>query len=340
MTTFIGDDAEPETVPSGPRRSRLHRTRRWGQHLRRVALVLIIVTFISFVLIDLLPGDAAVLVAGENATAEQVELVREELGLDRPLPARYVEWLGNAVRGDLGRSFQTGQPVSEALRQRVPVSLQLMVFAQVVALVIAIPLAVYSAYKPGRLVDRTTMTLGFGAAAMPNFIVGMLLILIFSGGLFSVLPVTGYVPFLEDPATNLRTIILPVLALAVGEAAVYRQLLRSDMISTLQEDFILMAKSKGLSNRQILFRHALRNSSFSLLTLAGVNMGRLIGGAVIIETLFAIPGLGQMLVQAVQNRDYMLLQGGLLFISVAYVMVNVLVDLAYSALDPRVRKHV
>jgi peptide/nickel transport system permease protein len=300
--------------------------------------VLLAVTFLSFVVVDLLPGDAAVVVAGDNATPEQVEQVRTDLQLDRPLLVRYASWLGGVVTGDLGRSFRTGQPVAEALAQRIPVTFEITIVAQLLALLVAVPLAVYSAYRPGRVVDRTSMTLGFGAAAMPQFVFGMVLIVLFAGGLTSILPATGYTAFLDNPLLNLRSIILPCLTLMIGEAAVYRQLLRSDMISTLQEDYILMARSKGLSSRTILLRHALRPSSFSLITLSGVNIGRLLAGTVIVETLFAIPGLGQLIVQSVFNRDYMILQGALLFVAVTYVVINMLIDLLYLAIDPRVRR--
>lgn len=317
------------------RRVTLGRLRARAVHL---LLVLLAVTFLSFVVVDLLPGDAAVVVAGDNAGPEQVAAVAAELGLDRPMLVRYVDWLGGVVTGDLGRSFRTGQPVIEALGERIPVTLELTLVATVLALLVAVPLAIYSAYRPGGPVDRTTMALGFGGAAMPQFVLGMLLIVLLAGGLTSVLPATGYTAFTDDPLGNLRSIILPVLTLTAAEAAVYRQLLRSDMISTLQEDFILMARSKGLSPRSVLLRHALRPSSFSLVTLSGVNIGRLLGGTVIVEMLFAIPGLGQLVVQAVFNRDYVVLQGALLFVAVAYVVINMLIDLLYLFLDPRVRR--
>jgi peptide/nickel transport system permease protein len=325
--------AGPATRRGGSRRFAVRRVRKRLTHL---LLVLLAVTFLSFVVVDLLPGDAAVVVAGDNATPEQQ--VREELQLDRPVLVRYVDWLGGVVTGDLGRSFRTGQPVVEALAQRIPVTFEITIIAQLLALLVAVPLAVYSAYRPGGLVDRTSMTIGFGAAAMPTFVFGMVLIVLFAGGVSSILPATGYTSFFEDPLENIRSIILPCLTLMIAEAAVYRQLLRSDMVSTLQEDFILMARSKGLGPARILFRHALRPSSFSLITLSGVNIGRLLGGTVIVETLFAIPGLGQLIVQAVFNRDYMILQGALLFVAVAYVVINMLIDLLYLALDPRVRR--
>ncbi|MCI2419552.1 ABC transporter permease [Saccharopolyspora sp. K220] len=321
-----------------PARRRSVVARRVRNRLVHLLIVLLAVTFLSFVAVDLLPGDAAVVVAGDNATPAQVQQVRAELQLDRPLPVRYLDWLGGVVQGDLGRSFRTGQPVAEALAQRIPVSFEIAITAQILALLIAVPLAVYSAYRPGRLVDRTSMTLGFGAAAIPQFVFGMVLIVLFAGGMTSILPATGYTAFFDDPLGNLRSIILPCLTLMIAEAAVYRQLLRSDMISTLQENFILMARSKGLSPRTILLRHALRPSSFSLITLSGVNIGRLLGGTVIVETLFAIPGLGQLIVQSVFNRDYMILQGALLFVAVAYVVINMIIDLVYLVLDPRVRR--
>jgi peptide/nickel transport system permease protein len=301
-------------------------------------LVLLAVTFLSFLVVDLLPGDAAVVVAGDNATPEQVQQVREDLQLDRPVLVRYVDWLGGVVTGDLGRSFRTGQPVAEALAQRIPVTFEITIIAQLLALVIAVPLAVYSAYRPGGLVDRGSMTIGFGAAAMPNFVFGMVLIVLFAGGVSSILPATGYTGLFEDPLGNLRSIVLPCLTLMITEAAVYRQLLRSDMVSTLQEDFILMARSKGLSPARILFRHALRPSSFSLITLSGVNLGRLIGGTVIVESLFSLPGLGQLVVSSIISRDLIMVQGVVVFVAVVYVGVNTLVDLGYGWLDPRVRK--
>ena len=334
VTTGPPARVAPRSPHSGGRTT----VRRVRKRLVHLLLVLLAVTFLSFVVVDLLPGDAAVVVAGDNATPEQVQQVREALHLDRPLLVRYVDWLGGVVTGDLGSSFRTGQPVAEALAQRIPVSFEIAIVAQLIALLVAVPLAVYSAYRPGRLVDRMSMTLGFGAAAMPQFVFGMVLIVLFAGGFSSILPATGYTSLFDDPLGNLRSIVLPCLTLMIAEAAVYRQLLRSDMISTLQEDFVLMARSKGLRPRAILLRHALRPSSFSLITLSGLNIGRLLGGTVIVETLFAIPGLGQLIVQAVFNRDYMILQGALLFVAVAYVLINMVIDLLYLVLDPRVRR--
>ncbi len=307
------------------------------RQLRHVVIVMFIVTFLTFILIDLLPGDPAIALIGETAQPEQIEAVRAELGLDDPVYVRYVSWLGDVVQGDLGRSFRTNQPVVDSLTQRIPVSLELMALAQIISLVIAVPLGIYSAYRPGRVVDRSSMTAGFGMIAMPPFVAALLLILIFASWL-GWLPSSGYVRLTEDVFGNVKSLLLPAVTLAIGQVAVYQQLLRADMIATLQEDYVMMAKSKGLPTWHILLRHALRPSSFSLITLAGVNMGRLISGAVIVEVIFAIPGIGQALVQSIYNRDFIILQGMLLFTAAAYVFVNLAVDLMYAVLDPRARR--
>ena len=212
-----------------------------------------------------------------------------------------------------------------------------MALAQIFSLLIAVPLGIYTAYRPNRLVDKVTRAVGFGLIAMPPFLFALLMILFFATKL-GWFPSSGYTRLTDDPLDNIRTLFLPALTLAVGQVAVYQQLLRADMMATLQEDYVLMAKSKGLPTRHILLRHALRPSSFSLVTLAGVNIGRLIGGAVIVEVIFAVPGIGQMLVQSIYNRDFIVLQGALLFTATAYVLVNLLVDLLYVGLDPRARR--
>lgn len=306
------------------------------QRLIHMAIVLLIVTIGTFLLIDMLPGDPAVALLGETATPEQVEVVRDQLGLDDPIPVRYVQWLGDVAQGDLGTSFRTKQPVWDNLANRVPVSLELMFLAQLVSLVLAIPIGIYTAFRPGRAFDKTSMAVGFGLVSLAPFILALLLILLFAGKL-GWFPSTGFVRWTENPFENIKSLVLPTMTLALTQVAVYQQLLRSDMITTLQSDYIMMAKSKGLSTRHILVRHALRPSSFSLVTLTGVNVGRLIGGSVIVEVIFGIPGIGQMLVQSIYNRDFIVLQGALLFTATAYVLVNMSVDVMYTFLDPRVQ---
>ena len=297
---------------------------------------LLAVSFLLFLTTSLLPGDPALQILGpENATPEAIAAVRAELGLDDPLPVRYVEWLGNVVTGDFGRSYRTNESVSEAILDRLPVTAEIGILAVIIALTVAIPVGILAAYRAGSRTDKVITTTSFGLLSVPNFLVAILLIFIFAVWL-GVLPATGWVPFTENPAQNLRSALLPALSLAVGEMAVYTRLLRTDMIGTLQQDFVTMARVKGVSNGRILFRHALRPSSFSLLTVVGVQIAAIIGGTVVIETLFALPGVGRLLLEAVSNRDFLLVQGVGLVIAVSFVVINFIVDILYSYLDPRI----
>jgi peptide/nickel transport system permease protein len=297
---------------------------------------LLAVSFLLFLTTSLLPGDPALQILGpENATPEAIAAVRSELGLDDPLPVRYVEWLGNVITGDFGRSYRTNEPVSEAIIDRLPVTAEIGILAVIIALAVAIPVGILAAYRAGTRTDKFITTTSFGLLSVPNFLVAILLIFIFAVWL-GVLPATGWVPFTENPAQNLRSALLPALSLAVGEMAVYTRLLRTDMIGTLQQDFVTMARVKGVSNGRILFRHALRPSSFSLLTVVGVQIAAIIGGTVVIETLFALPGVGRLLLEAVSNRDFLLVQGVGLVIAVSFVVINFIVDILYSYLDPRI----
>lgn len=300
--------------------------------------VLLAVSVLTFLMVSLLPGDPALQVLGTGAvSAEAIAAVRADLGLDQPIWARYLEWLGSALQGDLGRSYQSSQPVSAAIIERLPVTLELMAMSLVIALLISIPLAVVSAYKANSRLDKTVSGASFGLLSVPPFMLAILLIYIFSVR-FDVLPATGWTPFSVDPIQNLRVAIMPALALAGTEIAVFTRLLRSDMIATLQEDHVLLARAKGLPTWRILLRHALRPSSFSLLTVLGIQVGALIGGSVVVETIFAVPGIGRLLLDSIFQRDIMIVQGLVLLIATAYVLVNFVVDLAYSLLDPRIRK--
>lgn len=294
------------------------------------------VSLLTFLTTSLLPGDPALQILGaENATPEAIKAVRTELGLDDSLPIRYLHWVGDALTGDFGRSYRTNEPVSQAIMERLPVTAEIGLLAILIALAIAIPVGILSAYRAGSRTDKLISSTSFGLLAVPNFMVAILLILIFAVWL-GVLPATGWVNFTDDPAQNLRSALLPAMSLAIAEMAVYTRLLRTDMIATLQQDFVTMARVKGVSNRRILFRHALRPSSFSLLTVAGVQVGAIIGGTVVIETLFAVPGVGRLLLEAVLVRDLLMVQGVALVIAVSYVVVNFTVDILYSYLDPRI----
>jgi peptide/nickel transport system permease protein len=298
--------------------------------------VLFVVTFCSFLLLELLPGDPAVLRLGQNATDQRVAELREELGLDDPMPVRYVRWLGDAVTGDFGESAVTGESVGVALRQRVGVTAELLVVSQVVAVSLATALAVGAARRPGGLFDRLSTGAAFGFLAVPDFILAVLFVLIFAVSL-GWFPATGLPSFTESPLEHLRSLVLPCLCLAMGSLATYLRILRAELVATLQEDFILNARAKGLPDWWVLLRHALRPSSVSLLTVAGLVTGTLIGGALIIEVVFVLPGMGSLAVQAIQARDYPMVQGFVLVVGVAYVLLNLFVDALYAAIDPRIR---
>lgn len=306
------------------------------RRLPSLIATLLAVSILTFLMTSLLPGDPALQILGaENATPEAIAAVRSELNLDDPLPVRYLHWIGDALTGDFGRSYRTNEPVSQAIIERLPVTAEIGILAIVIALAIAIPVGMLSAYRAGTRTDKVISSTSFGLLAVPNFMVAILLILVFAVWL-GVLPATGWVNFTDNPVQNLRSALLPALSLAIAEMAVYTRLLRTDMIATLQQDFVTMARVKGVSNRRILFRHALRPSSFSLLTVAGVQVGAIIGGSVVIETLFAVPGVGRLLLEAVLVRDLLMVQGVALVIAVSYVVVNFTVDILYSYLDPRI----
>jgi peptide/nickel transport system permease protein len=286
--------------------------------------------------LNLLPGDPAVAILGTNATPENLAVVRSDLGLDRPVVTRYLTWLGRAVRGDLGVSYQTGEPVAATLRRRVPVSAELVLLAQVFALALALPLGSWAAQRAGRLADRVISTVSFVALAAPSFAVGVLLT-----GVFAVrlgwFPSLGYIGLSDDPVGNLRSLVLPSVALALPLAAVYARVLRADLVRTLAEDHIALAEANGLSPTRVLVNHGLRQSCLTLLTIVGLNFSALLGGAVVIESLFALPGVGRLLFVAIQTRDYLVVQGAVAVIAVTFVAVNFAIDVAHTALDPRVR---
>jgi peptide/nickel transport system permease protein len=298
--------------------------------------VLLAVTLLTFLIASLLPGDLAHAMLGDQATPEAVEALRRDMGLDQPLWWRYLHWLSGIVQGDFGRSFRTGEPVLGAILARLPVSLELMLLAEATAFAISVPLAIHCAANSGGAFDRVVTGLAFAKLSIPNFMAAILLIYLFAVEL-RWLPATGYVPLEEDWLGNLRCMVLPALTLALAEWPVLMRVLRSDMITVLQEDYITMARAKGLKSRRILFVHALKPSSLTLITVAGINIGRLIGGAVIVESVFALPGIGRLLLAAIYTRDFMILQGVVLFVAAGFVIVNFLVDMLYAVLDPRIR---
>jgi peptide/nickel transport system permease protein len=298
--------------------------------------VLVAVSLLTFLIASLLPGDLAYVILGDQATPDKVAALRHDMGLDLPIWWRYLSWLGHVLQGDFGRSFRTGQTVLQAVSERLPVSVELMLLAELAALAIGIPLAIACAVRSGSAFDRFVTGSAFGMLSVPAFLAAILLIYLFAVEL-RWLPATGYVPFGEDPVGNLRSFVLPALTLALGEWPVLMRVLRSDMIATLQEDYIAVARAKGLKPSRILLVHALKPSSLTLVTVTGINIGRLIGGTVIVESVFALPGIGRLLLGAIYTRDLIILQGVVLFVACGYVLMNFVVDLLYAVLDPRIR---
>jgi peptide/nickel transport system permease protein len=304
--------------------------------LRHLLVVLFLVTFFTFLLVNVLPGDVAYDIAGQNASEEEVQQIREDLGLNRPFLIRYAEWFAGMVTGDWGQSFRTGEKVTTIILRAFPVSLELVIIAQIFAVALALPLGIFSALRPNSFVDRIVAVTSFLCLAVPSFMMAIILIYVF-GLWLEWLPVTGYERLSDGLWANLRTFILPALSFALAEWTVLLRVLRADMIGVLQEDYISMARAKGMPTTRILWVHAMRPSSFSFITLLGLQVGNLIGGSIIIESIFALPGVGRALIGAIYARDFLVIQGCVTFIALAYVVINFCVDLCYALLDPRVR---
>ncbi|GAA3127416.1 ABC transporter permease [Rhodococcus sp. (in: high G+C Gram-positive bacteria)] len=305
----------------------------------RSLLVLFLVTVAAVSLLSLAPGSAAQVILGENSTPQAVTELNAKLGLDQPLWRQYIDWLVSALQGNLGTSPLTGQDVTHAILDRLPVTLELALLGLLIALAIAIVLAVIAAATAGSSIDRGISAVTSVFLAIPAFIAGPLLIyfLALKLGWF---PVSGWSRIGDGLGDNLRSAFLPALAIAFVEIATFQRLLRTDLVSTLREDYVSAARAKGMSRTYVMFRHALRPSSFSLITLAGISLGRLIGGTVVVEILFGLPGLGQLVSSSITLRDVITVQGIVVFVALVYVVVNMIVDFSYGFLDPRVRKAV
>ena len=303
-----------------------------------LAAVLLIVSFGVFLMVGLIPGDPATAILGEGKPPEQYEALRQELGLNDPILQRYFDWLGGALTGDLGQSILPPQtPVGERLLGALPVSIQLAGMGLAIALVVSIPLALWSAARQGGLVDRAIGASMFGLLSVPSFLAGLLLIMVFVNDL-SWFPRSQWVRISDSLAGNLHHAILPAIVIALSEIALFTRILRNDLVVTLQEDFVLAARAKGMPPWRIMVGDALRPSSFSLVTLFGISTGRLIGSTVIVEYLFALPGMGSLVVTAAQTGNFPIVQGAVLVTAVIYVLVNSGVDLSYGYLDPRTRR--
>jgi peptide/nickel transport system permease protein len=298
---------------------------------------LLIVTFVTFALLNLLPGDVTLELLGSDATPSAIARARAELHLDDPLMVRYLRWLGQALQGNLGRSFVTGEPVMTALARSLPVSIELMALSLLLSLSLAVPAGLLAAYRAGQFIDKLLSALAALLLSAPSFMLGLVL-MFFLALTLKWLPAVGYVPLSEGILGNLRSFAIPVLTLALVEWPVFMRILRSDAIFTLQQDYVLLAKAKGLRNAHILFRHVLKPSSFTLITVAGLTIATLIGGALVVETIFALPGVGRLLIGSINSRDFMMVQGAVAVIAVGFVLVNFAIDTLYSVLDPRVAR--
>lgn len=306
---------------------------------RRLLLTLPVLFFVSlivFSLISLIPGDPARVLLGEEVSKETLEVLRKQLGLDRPLHIRYLYWLGRIVSGDFGKSVRDGRPVLDTLLQKLPTTIELAITSLLVAWAIAIPAGVIAAWKRRSAWDYTATTVALAGISIPNFWLGIMLIYLLAVNL-RLLPPSGYVEPWIDLSRNLRQMVMPSIVLGSGLAALVMRLLRSSLIEILATDYVRTAQAKGLNDRAVVLKHAMKNAMIPVVTIMGLQLSGLLGGAVITETIFAIPGLGRLAVESIFTRDYPMVQGVVLFAALAVVVTNVAVDMIYASLDPRIR---
>jgi peptide/nickel transport system permease protein len=307
--------------------------------LRRLVLlipVILVVGIVVFALVHLTPGDPASVILGDSATPENVERLRDELGLNDPLPVQFLSWFAGVLRFDFGESIFLGESVRSALLDRFQPTILLTIYALTVQLLIGIPAGVLSAVRHNSLLDRLLTVIAISGAAVPTFLLGILLILLFAVKI-SWLPAGGYVPLSEDPVQHFKSMAMPAFALGFSSAGLLARLVRSSMLDVLREDYVRTAFAKGLPEKLVVIRHALRNALIPAMTVIGTSVGALLGGAVVTETVFTIPGMGRLVVQSIARRDYPVIQGAVMTIALIYVLVNLVVDLLYVYADPRVR---
>ena len=299
-------------------------------------ITFVLVTIVVFIGIRALPGDAARALAGEESDPTTLAEIRRSFGLDQPMPVQYVRYVGNALSGDLGRSSRTGLPVAETIGHALPVTLQLAIFSIVIAALIGIGAGVVAAVRRRTASEWAANTVALLGLSVPNFWLGLMAVLVFAIA-YPILPASGFVSVLDDPVESFRHLLLPAIVLGSGLAAVIMRQTRSAMIEALGTDYVRTARAKGLSGRQVIFGHALRNSLIVVTTIVGLQLGALISGAVVTEQIFVLPGFGKLTIDAVFTRDYPMIQGVVLVTAAAYIGINLLVDLLYSVIDPRIR---
>lgn len=308
------------------------------RRLISAAIGMIGLSILVFLLLRVAPGDAAVMLLGEDVSADPARLreLREQLGLERPVPIQYAAWVGDLFRGDLGTSLFTGRKITEELANRLPVTLELTVISMTLSLLISLPVGVFAASRPESIPDQVLRFASMIGLAVPSFWLGTM-VLVFGAREFGWIPPVGYSSFLSDPARNLQQFIVPSLIIAASISASQVRLMRSAMLEVLGNDYIRTARAKGLRERMVISRHALKNAMIPVLTLFATQFGYLINGIVIIETIFNLPGLGRFILDSIGKRDYPMVQGIILLLGVTIVLVNLLTDLAYGWLDPRIR---
>ncbi|MBX3070018.1 MAG: ABC transporter permease [Thermomicrobiales bacterium] len=310
-----------------------------ARRLLQVVFVLFGVSIVVFLMLRLIPGDVVDLILGSEGTAspQQLAELRKLFGLDQPLYTQYLSWLGSLLQGDLGNSIRTGRPILPDLLDRLPLTVQLTSLAMFFSIIVAIPLGVMSSVMRNSKFDGVLRVGGLLGLSIPNFWIATMLILLVSRYGNGIFPTSGYVPLGRDPVASYKSLFLPALALAAPNVAILMRMTRSSMLEVLRHEYVVTARSKGLRNSAVILRHVLRNALIPVVTIAGVQVGYLLGGAIVIEQVFALPGVGTLILNGISHRDYPMVQAGTLLVAALFVMVNLVVDLLYSFLDPRIR---
>jgi len=306
-----------------------------GGRLLGTLPVLLILSLGVFLMLHLTPGDPVQIMLGQDADPQSIAALRAELGLDQPLPVQYARWLGNVLRGDLGHSIRTHQPVSEAIVSRLPVTLELSLVSLVISLAIGLPAGVLAASRRNTSVDFASTGLALAGVSLPSFFLGILLILVFALWLRWV-PPSGYTPLIQDPGMNIKQMFMPAVALGAALAGIVARLMRSSLLDVLETEYMRTARAKGLSQQASVLRHGLKNALLPVVTVVGLQVGALLGGAILIETIFALPGIGRLAVDSIFSRDFPIVQGVVLFLALVRVISNLIADLLYAQLDPRI----
>ncbi|MGG0719502.1 ABC transporter permease [Robertmurraya massiliosenegalensis] len=298
--------------------------------------VLFVVSVAIFLIVHITPGDPAAIILGMEATEEQIENLNAELGLNEPVYKQYLVWVGGVLKGDFGQSYFMKESVLDSILNHLGPTVSLAILAEIFALILAIPIGIFAAYRRGTLTDHTLMIVSLLGMAVPSFLLGLLLMLSF-GVYFQWLPIAGYKPLTEGLWTHLRYLILPAISLGTIQAALVARMTRSSMLEVLNKNYVKTARAKGVKEHKVVTKHALRNAFLPILTVIGQSFGTLVTGAVVVETIFNLPGLGQLIINSIERRDFAVIQGVVLFVTLIYVFINLIVDLLYGVIDPRVR---